>query len=83
MSLEHSPARRQGPAGRLMTRRQIVEFLNKSGFPISISTLNKHCMPSGGGGPEPEGGWGKHHLYDPNKALRWARSRFRALTRDR
>jgi hypothetical protein len=83
MVIEQSPARTQGPAGRLMTRRQLAEFLSENGFPISLSTLNKYCMPSGGGGPEPEGGWGKSHLYNADKGLRWARSRFRALTRDR
>jgi hypothetical protein len=81
MPIEQLPARTQGPAGRLMTRRQIVELLNNHGFPISLSNMNKLCMPSLAEGPEPEGGWGKNHLYDPDKVLRWARSRFRALTR--
>jgi hypothetical protein len=76
----------QGLAGRgLMTRRQLVKFLNKNGYPITISTLNKLSMPSRGVGPEPEGRWGRgrKHLYDSGKALRWAQARFRSLARDR
>jgi hypothetical protein len=81
--LEHSRASTQRPAGRLLTRKQSVALLNENGFPISMSLMNKLCMPSLDEGPRPEGGWGKNHLYDPDKVLRWARSRFRALTRDR
>jgi hypothetical protein len=45
----------------LMTRRQLVEFLNENGYPISIDTLNRYCMPSLAIGPEAKGAWGKHH----------------------
>jgi len=67
-----------GPAERFLTRRQLCEFLNQNGFPTSLSTLAKLAMPSRGEGPPPEGAWGNRLLYDPNKALRWAKSRFRS-----
>jgi hypothetical protein len=67
-----------GRAERFLTRRQLVEFLNEHGFPISQSTLAKMAMPSRAEGPPPEGAWGNRLLYDPNKALRWARGRFRS-----
>ena len=78
MSLQHSPARSQGPAERFLTRRQLVEFLRERGFPISLSTLAKLSMPSRNEGPKPAGVWGNKALYHPDAALRWARSRFRA-----
>jgi hypothetical protein len=67
-----------GPAERFLTRKLLVEFLRERGFPISVSTMAKLAMPSRGEGPPCEGVWGNRALYDPNKALRWARARFRA-----
>jgi hypothetical protein len=93
MSIEHSPARSgrapsahtpparappQGPAVKFMTRRQLVDHLNEHGYPISLSTMNKLCMPSRGNGPPAEGIWGKNELYSPERGLRWARERFRS-----
>jgi hypothetical protein len=66
------------PAERFLTRRQLVEFLNEHGYPISLSTLAKLAMPSCGEGPVPEGTWGNRLLYHPSKALRWAEGRFRS-----
>jgi hypothetical protein len=60
-----------------LTRRELVEYLNSRGFPISISTLHKLSMPSRGEGPEPAGCWGGRHLYRPDRALAWARARFK------
>jgi hypothetical protein len=70
LSLEHGPAR----ARRLLTRRQLAEFLTEEGYKISVSTLAKMAMR--GEGPEPEGWWGNRLLYGPTKALHWARRRF-------
>ena len=83
MSLEHSPARSQGPAGKFLTRRQLAQFLTEEGYPTSLSTLAKLTMPSRGEGPPCAGMWGNRALYDPTKALRWARSRFRAAAGER
>jgi hypothetical protein len=61
---------------RYKTRRQLAEFLTARGFPISKSTLDKLAMPSRGEGPPPVGFWGNRALYDPKKALAWAKGRF-------
>jgi hypothetical protein len=38
-------------------------------------------MPSAGGkGPPAEGVWGNRHIYDFDKALRWAQKRFRSIS---
>jgi len=66
------------PAERLLTRRQLVEFLYEHGYPISLSTLAKLAMPSCGEGPMAEGTWGNRLLYHPSKALSWAQGRFRS-----
>jgi hypothetical protein len=80
LAIERDPG--QGPGDRFMTRRQLVEFLNEHGYPLTLSTLNKLAMPSCGEGPPAEGAWGKFDLYDPARGLQWARSRFRARRRD-
>jgi hypothetical protein len=80
VSLEHSPARAQE---KLLTRRQLAEFLTENGFPISPSTLAKLAMPSSPAkGPPDEGLWGNRKLHSPTKALEWARERFRSSARD-
>jgi hypothetical protein len=60
-----------------LTRRQLAEFLTDRGYKTSKSTLDKLCMPSRGEGPPAAGFWGNRALYDPNKALAWAKNRFR------
>lgn len=70
-----SPA--SGERWRYLTRRQLTEFLTENGYPIALSTLDKLAMPSRGEGPPPAGFWGNRALYDPNKALAWAKNRFR------
>jgi hypothetical protein len=64
---------------RYLTRRQLAKFLSEHGFPIGKSTLDKLAMPSRGGdeGPPAAGFWGNRALYDPDKALAWAKKRFR------
>jgi hypothetical protein len=71
---------------RYLTRREIAEFLTENGFPIGKSTIDKLSMPSRRGddaGPPPAGFWGNRALYDPNKALAWAKNRFRTEWRAR
>jgi hypothetical protein len=63
---------------RYLTRRELAEFLTQRGFPISYSTLLKLAMPSRGEGPPAIGFWGNRALYDPEKALAWAKKRFRS-----
>jgi hypothetical protein len=62
---------------RYLTRRELAEFLTQRGFPISKSTLEKLAMPSRSEGPPTVGFWGNRALYDPEKALTWAKKRFR------
>jgi hypothetical protein len=64
-----------------MTRRQLAHFLSENGFPISKSTLDKLCMTSCGEGPPAEGYWSNKALYSPDKALIWAKRRFRTSWR--
>jgi hypothetical protein len=58
-----------------MTRRQLAEFLTASGYPISLSYLEKLSAPSLGQGPPTSARWGRRPLYDPEEALRWAENR--------
>ena len=67
------------PSDRILTRRELAEFLNSHGYPISVSTIAKLSMPSRGEGPKPEGCWGGRHLYRPDRALAWARARFKII----
>jgi hypothetical protein len=60
-----------------LTRAELAEFLASNGYPISVSTLAKLAMPSRGEGPPHAGFWGNRALYDPDKALVWAKKRFR------
>jgi hypothetical protein len=60
-----------------LTRHELADFLSSNGFPISASTLAKLSMPSRAEGPPHAGFWGNRALYDPEKALRWAKNRFR------
>jgi hypothetical protein len=62
----------------LLTRRQLVRFLNRRGFPISFSSIAKYCAPSRAEGPPSAGVWARHLLYDRDEALAWARKRMRA-----
>jgi hypothetical protein len=68
-----------------LTRHELAEFLTHRGFPITKSTLDKLAMPSRGEGPPTSGVWSGRALYDPRKALAWARNRFRTteMTRGR
>jgi hypothetical protein len=66
------------PDERLQTRRELASFLTENGYPTSPSTLAKLCMPSRDEGPPSEGRWGNRDLYRPDRALAWAKRRFRA-----
>jgi hypothetical protein len=60
-----------------LTRAQLVEYLTARGYPISRSTLAKLCAPARSEGPPAIGFWSNRALYDPARALSWAKSRFR------
>src|SRR2546422_11643350 len=49
----------------LMTRRQLVSFLNANGIPISESVLAKLSSPKVGKGPPIHSWWGKRPLRAP------------------
>ncbi len=61
---------------RYLTRRQLAEFLTEHGFPISKSTLDKLAMQRAAR-VRPMSVFGGVALYDPDKALAWAKKRFR------
>ena len=63
----------------LMTRAQLVVFLNANGFPISKPTLAKLAAPKVGRGPPIAAWFGKRPLHAPGPSLEWAR----ALLRDK
>jgi hypothetical protein len=65
---------------RKVTRRELVPIFHENGYPISFSRLNKLSMPSCGEGPPIDGWWGRLAIYDPHRALRWARDRYRSAT---
>jgi hypothetical protein len=67
---------------RKVTRRELVPIFHENGYPISFSRLNKLSMPSCGEGPPVDGWWGRLAIYDPHRALRWARERYRSATAD-
>ena len=54
-----------GDVPPLMTRRQLAEFLQGKGFPVTLPALNQACAPNRAQdptkekGPEPEAYWGK------------------------
>ena len=60
-----------------LTRRELADFLTSQGFKISKSTLDKMAMPSAASGPPSEGRWGNRDLYQADRALAWARKRFK------
>jgi len=70
-----------GPAEKFLTRREVVEFLNEHGYPMTFSTLSKLCMPSRNEGLPCVGRWANRDLYAPSALLAWARSRFRSTAR--
>lgn len=65
-----------------LTRRELAAFLTEHGFPISKSTLDKLSMPAINEGPPAAGFWGNRALYDPDRALAWAKKRFRTNWRE-
>jgi hypothetical protein len=82
-----SPRRGRAPAPPaaglpLMTRQQLVPFLNANGIPISESTLSKLCAPSVNRGPPVASWWGKRPLYAPGPGLEWAKSLLREAPTD-
>jgi hypothetical protein len=58
-----------------MTLRELAEYLTQQGYKTAHITLVKATMPSRNEGPPCEGWWGHRRLYDPAKALKWARAR--------
>lgn len=65
----------------LLTRKQLIDYLQARGYPVALSTLNKWC--SAGEGPPVECFWAEKALYEPSKVLLWAESRKRAARTER
>jgi hypothetical protein len=67
----------EGP--QYVTRRGGVELVRqKTGIPLSKSTVDKDCHL--GRGPKPVAKYGPKHLYEPEEFLRYARARVVKLT---
>jgi hypothetical protein len=64
------------PNREYLTRRELVEYLDKNGYPLSLHSLNRLCAPLHDEGPPLAGVWAGKAFYDPGCALAWARSRF-------
>jgi hypothetical protein len=62
----------------LLTRRQLVVYLNENGFPIGSGTISRLCSPAYNDGPPVAGWWGNRCLYDRQRALEWARAQVRS-----
>jgi hypothetical protein len=61
----------------LLTRKQLLEFLNSEGIPIGKSTLDKLCAL--GHGPPVFAWWGRLALHRPADSLGWAMARLRLV----
>jgi hypothetical protein len=59
----------------LLTREQLRQRLNASGYPITASYFNKICLPSVNAGPPVAKQWGKRPLYDLESGLAWAEAK--------
>jgi hypothetical protein len=60
---------------KMLTRREVAEYLSANGYPISAGTLGKLCARDEG--PPHAGIWRGQFQYEPGRALAWARSRLR------
>jgi hypothetical protein len=61
----------------LLTRKQLLLFLNSEGIPIGKSTLDKLCAL--GQGPPVAAWWGRLGLHRPAQSLAWAMARLRLV----
>jgi hypothetical protein len=55
-----------------MWREQAVKFLNDRGYPISMNTMNRLCMPAVGKGPRVDVWFAGRPLYLPADLISWA-----------
>jgi hypothetical protein len=62
---------------RLVTRDELVKYLNDAGFPLTRGTMSQLCAPSRSEGPAPEGYWGRRPVYSLKNGLAWAQQRLR------
>jgi hypothetical protein len=56
---------------KLYTRRQLAEFLQGLGYPVSLSRLNKACAPAINTGPQPATWFGRRPLYTAESGIAW------------
>lgn len=67
---------------RLLTRKQLAEFLTDHGYPIGRGTIQKMCSPGINTGPPTAAMWGRFPMHRPSEALEWARNRLRPIVRE-
>jgi hypothetical protein len=58
-------------SSKLYTRRQLAEFLQGLGYPVSYSRLNKACAPAINTGPQPATWFGRRPLYTAESGIAW------------
>jgi hypothetical protein len=64
----------------LLTLRQVTDFLNLKGFPVSYRYLAKLASPLerlSSKFPAEDGRFGQHRLYKKDDVLAWAEARYR------
>jgi hypothetical protein len=66
---------------RIVGYRPLSEFLTGAGYPISCSSLQKYCSPAIAIGPPIESYWGRLPMFEPSRALDWAKRRVRPARR--
>jgi hypothetical protein len=59
---------------KLYTRRQLAEFLQGLGYPVSVSRLNKACAPAINTGPQPATWFGRRPLYTAESGIAWVQA---------
>jgi hypothetical protein len=69
------------PFPPLLTRQQMLAFLNANGIPIGESTLEKFCSPRVNQGPPVSAWWGRRALYEQKSVLAWAKAMMRHESR--
>src|SRR5262249_28725302 len=63
---DHAPLRPEQLQAERLTREQVAVYLSMSGFPITLSTLEKLCAPAIGDGPPVEMWWGRRRSTAPS-----------------
>jgi hypothetical protein len=57
-----------------LTRKQLVEYPNEQGYPVTLHKLNKAAARKE---IRPDALWGPVNLYTPATGVRWAKANLR------